>query len=40
MKDTEWVLPNPSVDMMVEDLANLWHQLKNVAKNLAISPSS
>jgi hypothetical protein len=34
MKDTEWVPPNPSVDMMVEDLANLWRQLKNVAKNL------
>jgi hypothetical protein len=34
MKDTEWVLPNPSVDMMVEDLANLRHQLKNVANNL------
>ncbi len=34
LKDTEWVPPNPSVDMMVEDLANLRHQLKNVAKNL------
>jgi hypothetical protein len=34
MKDTEWVPPNPSVDMTVEDLANLWRQLKNVAKNL------
>jgi hypothetical protein len=34
MKDTEWVPPNPSVDMMVEDLANLQRQLKNVAKNL------
>ncbi len=34
MKDTEWVPPNPSVDMMVEDLANLWCQLKNVANNL------
>jgi hypothetical protein len=34
MKDTEWVSPNPSVDMMVEDLANLRRQLKNVAKNL------
>jgi hypothetical protein len=28
MKDMEWVLPNPSVDMTVEDLGNLWHQLK------------
>ncbi len=35
MKDMEWVLPNPLVDMRVEDLANLWCQLKNVAKNLA-----
>jgi hypothetical protein len=35
MKDTEWVPPNLSVDMTEEDLANLWHQLKNVAKNLA-----
>jgi hypothetical protein len=34
MKDTEWVPSNPSVDMTVEDLANLRHQLKNVAKNL------
>jgi hypothetical protein len=34
MKDTEWVPPNPSVDMTVEDLANLQHQLKNVAENL------
>jgi hypothetical protein len=34
MKDTEWVPPYPSVDMTVEDLANLRHQLKNVAKNL------
>jgi hypothetical protein len=34
MNDTEWVPPNPSVDMMVEDLANLRCQLKNVAKNL------
>jgi hypothetical protein len=34
MKDMEWVPPNPSVDMMVEDLANLRRQLKNVAKNL------
>ncbi len=35
MKDTEWVPPNPLVDMMVEDFANLWRQLKNVATNLA-----
>jgi hypothetical protein len=35
MKDMEWVPLNPSVDMMVEDLANLWRQLKNIAKNLA-----
>jgi hypothetical protein len=34
MKDTEWVPPNPSVDMTVEDLTNLRRQLKNVAKNL------
>jgi hypothetical protein len=34
MKDTEWVLPYPSVDMMVRDLANLWRQFKNIAKNL------
>jgi hypothetical protein len=34
MKDTEWVLPNPSVDMTVEDLANLRRQLKIFAKNL------
>jgi hypothetical protein len=34
MKNTEWVPPNPSVDMTVEDLVNLWHQLKIVAKNL------
>ncbi len=34
MKDTEWVPPYPSVDMTVEDLANLRRQLKNVAKNL------
>jgi hypothetical protein len=35
MKDTEWVPPNPSVDMTVEDLANPQRQLKNVAKKLA-----
>jgi hypothetical protein len=36
MKDTEWVLPlNTLVDMMVEDLSNLWHQSKNIAENLA-----
>jgi hypothetical protein len=35
MKDMEWVPPNPLVDMMVEYLANLRRQLKNVAKNLA-----
>jgi hypothetical protein len=35
MKDREWVPPHPLVDMMEEDLANLWRQLKNVAKNLA-----
>jgi hypothetical protein len=34
MKDTGWVPPNSSVDMTVEGLANLQHQLKNVAKNL------
>jgi hypothetical protein len=34
MKDTEWVPSNPSVDMTVENLANLRHQLKNVSKNL------
>jgi hypothetical protein len=35
MKDTEWVLLNPLVDMKVEDLANLWRQFKNGAENLA-----
>jgi hypothetical protein len=35
MKDMEWVPPNPLVDMTVEDLANLRHQLKNFAENLA-----
>ena len=35
MKDTEWVPPNPLVDMMEEDLADLRRQLKNIAKNLA-----
>ncbi len=34
MKDTEWVPLNPSVDMMVEDLANLRRQLQDIAKNL------
>jgi hypothetical protein len=34
MKDTEWVPPNPSVDSMVEELADLRRQLKNVAENL------
>jgi hypothetical protein len=34
MKVMEWVPPNPSVDMTVEDLANLQRQLKNIAKNL------
>jgi hypothetical protein len=35
MKDMEWVPPDPLVDMMEEDLANLRRQLKNIAKNLA-----
>ncbi len=35
MKDTEWVPLNPLVDMTVEELANLCHQLRNVAENLA-----
>jgi hypothetical protein len=35
MKDTEWVPPNPLVDMTVEALANLRRQLKNAAENLA-----
>jgi hypothetical protein len=35
MKDTEWVPLHPLVDMKEKDLANLRHQLKNVAKNLA-----
>jgi hypothetical protein len=30
----EWVLLNQLVDMTVEDLTDLWHQLKNVAENL------
>jgi hypothetical protein len=35
VKDMEWVPPNPLVDMTVEALANLRHQLKNIAENLA-----
>jgi hypothetical protein len=35
MKDTERVLTNSLVDMRVEDLSDLRHQLKNVAENLA-----
>jgi hypothetical protein len=35
MKDMEWVPPNLSVDMTVEDLANLRHQLKHIANNLS-----
>jgi hypothetical protein len=35
MKDTEWVPPNPMVDMTGEALANLRHQLINIAENLA-----
>jgi hypothetical protein len=35
MNDTEWVPPNPLVDMMVEELTKLCRQLKNVAQNLA-----
>ncbi len=31
----KWVPPNPLGDMTVEELANLHHQLKNVAENLA-----
>ncbi len=31
----EWVPPNPLVDMTVEKLAKLCHQLKNIAQNLA-----
>jgi hypothetical protein len=34
MNDTEWVPPNPSVDMTVKELAKLCHQLKNIAQNL------
>jgi hypothetical protein len=35
MKDTEWVPPNPLVDMVVEDLADLCRQLKKIAENVA-----
>jgi hypothetical protein len=35
MNDTEWVLPNPMVDMTVEKLNKLCRQLKNIAHNLA-----
>jgi hypothetical protein len=38
MKDTEWVPPNPSVDMMVEVLANHKRRLKIIAENLADLP--
>jgi hypothetical protein len=34
MNNTEWVSPNPLVDMMVEEVANLCNQLKNIAQNL------
>jgi hypothetical protein len=34
MKDTEWVPPNPLVDMMVEDLANLRRQLRKITDDL------
>jgi hypothetical protein len=34
MKYREWALPNPSVDITVEELADLRHQLKNVAESL------
>ncbi len=40
MKDMEWVPPNPLVDMTVEDLANLWCQLKKRCKEPSRSPSS
>jgi hypothetical protein len=35
MNKTEWVLPNPSVDMTVEELAELCPQLKKIAQNIA-----
>jgi hypothetical protein len=35
MKDTEWALPNPSVNMMVKEVAKLCHQLKTIVQNLA-----
>jgi hypothetical protein len=35
MNDTEWVPPNLLVDMMVEEVAKLCRQLKNIAQNLA-----
>jgi hypothetical protein len=34
MNNMEWVPPNPSVDMTVEELDALCRQLKNIAKNL------
>jgi hypothetical protein len=30
----EWVPPNPSVDMALEELDTLCRQLKNIAENL------
>jgi hypothetical protein len=36
MNDMEWVPPNPSVDMTVEELAELCLQLKNIAQNFEV----
>jgi hypothetical protein len=34
MNNTEWVPPNPLVDMTVEELDALCHKIKNIAENL------
>jgi hypothetical protein len=34
MNNTVWALPNPSVNMMVEEVAKLCRQLKTIAQNL------
>jgi hypothetical protein len=34
MSNTEWVPLNPLVDMLVEELDALCHQLKNIVENL------
>jgi hypothetical protein len=34
MNNMEWIPPNPSVDMTVEELHVLCRQLKNIAENI------